>query len=90
MRISDYKKAGWRIEEQDNASDEYLIITPEGDCFSYYDLTHGICPVCSRLDEELITSEICPGHEEKLQKRINQANKLAELIMYGELRFKKQ
>jgi hypothetical protein len=78
-RIKEYESKGWKIEGLDT-EDEGYVMTPEGDVFYYYDLIFNICPICSKLEGEEEGWCDGKGHDEKLLKRVEEAEKLAELI----------
>ncbi|MDO8467614.1 MAG: hypothetical protein Q7S56_01545 [Nanoarchaeota archaeon] len=76
--IEIYKKQGWDISNYKCL--EGYIKTPEGDCLNCEFLLIG-CPICTP-DKILEDPEdySCTGHDELLERRIEEARKLEDLL----------
>lgn len=77
-RIKKYQRRGWDFG--DNPEGWYYITTPSGNVFEDYCLLNNICPVCSQVDEEVIVSLDCLGHNKEVEKEIEEATTLAQLL----------
>ena len=79
-KIKAYLERGWKAEQLNSINHGY-IITPEGDVFQYEDLINKICPLCPPVEDDS-EENWCDGtwHNDALLKRIDEAEKLTELI----------